>query len=126
MTDEQRSRCMATRKDGQPCTVRVVGDGCFCFAHSPDLVDKRTQAQRRGGKNRANAARLRALTPPRLVVTFDRLEQALLDVLSGDLEPQQATAAAAVARAMVAVLTSGELEERLRRLEGDTGGGQSR
>ena len=119
-------QCAATRKDGQPCTMRVLVGSQHCMSHAPELADKRTQAQRRGGRNRANAARLRALAPPRLVVTFDRLEQALVAVLKGDLEPQQATAAAAVARAMVAVLTSGELEERLRRLESDAERGWSR
>ena len=37
---------------------------------------------------------------------------------AGTLEPRQATAVAAVARVMVSVLQAGELEERVRQLEG--------
>ena len=109
--------CSATRKDGQPCTIRVVGDGCVCFAHSPELATKRREAQRRGGQNRATAKRLSRIMPVRLVPVWEQLEQALADVLAGSLDPKQATAAAAVARALVAVLQHGEVEERLRRLE---------
>ena len=117
MTDEQRPRCMATRKDGQPCMMRVLANGRYCMSHAPELAGKRAQAQRRGGQNRANAARLRGLVPPRLLGVYDRLEGALDDVLSGALPPQQATAAAAVARALCTVLSTGELEQRVRDLE---------
>ena len=110
-------RCLAPRKDGMPCPVTVLVDGRYCFAHSPKLHADRTEARRRGGHNRATAVRLRALMPPRLVPVFDRLEAALAETHAGDLDPKQATAMAALARAMVAVLTSGELEERLRKLE---------
>jgi len=53
---------------------------------------------------------------------YDRLEKALEEVYIGRLESKQATAMAALARAMVAVLTSGELEERVRGLEDSIGG----
>ena len=56
--------------------------------------------------------------PPRLIPVFDRLETALARLDAGELEPKRAQAMAAVARAMVSVLQAGELEERLRRLEG--------
>ena len=45
------------------------------------------------------------------------LEQAFTEVYTGQLEPRRATAMAALARSMVAVLTGGELEERLRNFE---------
>ena len=120
MTDEQGQRCAAIRKDGKPCSVRVVVDGRHCFAHAPAHAAKRAEARARGGKHRANAARLQRLVPPRLVPVFSQLEWALSGVLAGTVEPAQATAAAAVARAMVAVLTSGELEQRVRDLEQGT------
>jgi len=58
--------------------------------------------------------------PPRLIEVYDRLELALQETHTGDLDPRSATAMAALARAMVAVLTSGELEERIRNLESAT------
>ena len=109
--------CQATRKDGQPCTAGVVGDACFCFAHDPALQGKREQARQRGGQNRATSKRLAKLMPARLLPVFERLEQAMEETHSGELEPKQAQAMAALARAMAAVLQVGELEQRLRLLE---------
>ena len=60
----------------------------------------------------------RALVPPRQVPVYDWLERVLDEVHAGYLAPSQAQATAAVARAMVTVLTSDELEQRVRELEG--------
>jgi hypothetical protein len=57
------------------------------------------------------------LCPPRLVGVFDLLEEALSEVHDGQLDPRIAQAMSSLASAMVRVLTSGELEERVRRLE---------
>jgi hypothetical protein len=51
------------------------------------------------------------------VPVFERLEQAMDGVERGSLTPSQAQALAALARAMVAVLESSELAERLREIE---------
>jgi hypothetical protein len=109
--------CQATRKDGQPCTTPVVGSGPLCFGHDPALAAKRTAARQRGGQNRATSKRLAKLMPARLLPVFERLEQALEETHTGELDPKQAQALAALARAMTAVLTAGELEQRLRELE---------
>src|SRR5205823_5325876 len=92
-------------------------DGSQCFAHAPGREAARAEARQRGGRNKRTTVRLQALLPPRLVSVAGRLETALADVLAGDLDPKQATAAAAVARALVAVFTAGELEQRVRDLE---------
>ena len=109
--------CRATRRDGLPCTSTIVLASGYCGAHDPERRQQMAEARTRGGQGRSSAARLRGLLPPRLVPVFGRLETALDDVLSGKLDPRQATAAASVARALVAVLTAGELEERVRQLE---------
>jgi hypothetical protein len=109
--------CTATRADGRPCQTPVVGDGPFCFGHDPALAAKRDAARRRGGANRSNARRLERLMPLRLKPIFGRLETALKDVLAGDLDPRAASAAANVARALVALQQAGEMEARLRALE---------
>ena len=113
---EKHPNCAGIRRDGQRCTAAGMLDG-YCFNHAPDREADRTEARRKGGHNRSNAARLRGLMPPRLIPVFDRLEQALEETHAGTLDPRHAQAMASLARAMVAVLTSGELEERLRRLE---------
>lgn len=66
-------------------------------------------------------ARLKNMVPPRLLPIFDALEAAMREVHAGEILPAQATAMANLARALVLVLQSGELEERLRRLEETNG-----
>ncbi len=114
-------RCMAARLNGEPCRAVAVADSGFCWAHDPALANDRAEARQRGGKNSATIARLRALVPPRLAAIFDALEAALGEVHDGTLQPSQAHAMAALARAMVSVLTAGELEERLREIEEHAG-----
>jgi hypothetical protein len=62
-------------------------------------------------------AEIRGLVSPHRIPVFNMLEKALAEVYTGQLDTKRATAMAALARSMVAVLTSGDLEERLRNLE---------
>jgi len=117
----ERIRCKSKARSGEPCHAFALEDG-YCFSHSPSLGDKRRKARAKGGKNSARAVRLRCLIPPRLVSVYDKLETALDQVHTGKLESKQATAMAALARAMVAVLTTGELEQRVRDIEAKIGG----
>jgi len=87
------------------------------MAHDPALAEKRQEARRRGGQASARAARLGKLVPPRLMAVYDTLELALGEVYRGEIDPRVATAMASLAGAMVRVLTSGELEQRVRALE---------
>lgn len=113
----QHLRCQGRRRDGRPCTSPLVGSDGYCFAHSPTRVAEQRAAQQRGGLHKANLVRLRRLCPPRLVPIFEQLETALGEVHSGTLDPRAAVAMAALARALVAVLQAGEVEQRLRELE---------
>lgn len=112
----ENKRCKSLNRNGEPCQGYAMADG-YCFSHSPELEEKRLEARTKGGRNSAKSVRLRGLVPPRLVSVYDKLEAALSEVHSGELASKQATAMAAIARAMVAVITSGELEERMRKLE---------
>lgn len=111
-------RCVSTRRGGSPCGAAPLPGSAYCFAHDPEKAAERAAARERGGRNSAAIVRMRGLVPPRLVGVYDRLEKALADVETGALDPKQATAMAALSRAMVAVLQAGELEERVRNLEG--------
>jgi hypothetical protein len=117
MPTNPKHPCRATRRDGQPCQAPALADG-LCFAHTPSQAAARAAGQAKGGRHRASVVRLRGLVPPRLIVVYEQLETALGEVHDGELEPRAAVAMAALARAMVAVLTAGETEERLRALEG--------
>lgn len=117
----EAKRCAGTRRDGSPCQAPVLGQGTYCFAHAPDQAEKRAAARQRGGRHSASLVRLRHLVPPKLLTVYEQLEAALQEVHDGTLPPSRGVAMAAIARAMVAVFTSGEQEERLRRLEGRAG-----
>src|SRR5687767_12346079 len=111
-SNPKQPQCTGQRRDGQPCRAPALPDSPYCFAHCPERAAARQAAYQRGGQNRANLRRLRRLVPPRLVTVYEQLEVALGEVHDGRLDPKQAVAMAALARAMVAVLTAGELEER--------------
>lgn len=117
-----RQQCRATRKDGRRCTALAVSNG-LCIGHGP----RAQEARRRGGRNKARATRLHRLVPPRLLPVFDALESALKEVHEGELSPSAGTAMATLGGALVRVLTAGELEQRVRKLEdmrqGDGTGG---
>jgi general stress protein YciG len=106
-TDPQRSA--STRKDGGHCQAPALPKRPYCFAHDPERAEARAEARRRGGEHSAKIVRLRGLVPPRLLPVYDRLEGALAEVHDGTLDPRQASAMAALARAMTTVLTAGEL-----------------
>jgi hypothetical protein len=55
--------------------------------------------------------------PSDLKPAFVLLEDALEQVLAGEMDPRRGQAAAALAGALVRLLAAGELEERVRRLE---------
>ena len=109
--------CIATKLNGEPCTRWVVRNSSYCISHAPEYAEKRAEGSKRGGYNRANIRRLSKLFPTRLIPIWERLERALEETHSGELDPRIATALAQLARAMVAVLQAGEVEQRLRHLE---------
>jgi Family of unknown function (DUF5763) len=117
----ERARCKASRKDGSPCAAPALEQDGYCFAHSPRREQERAQARSKGGRNKSNIVRLRNMAPARLLPIYDRLEEALAQVHDGSLQPAQAQAMAALARALAAILQAGELEERLRALEQNAG-----
>src|SRR5262249_17938701 len=106
-------QCRAIRKDGTHCHARATASG-LCFAHDPSAAENR----RKGGHNRSNAARMLKLLPSRLRPVADVLQDAIEAVRDERMKPQQLQAMAAGAGALVKVIQVGELEERVRQLEG--------
>ena len=100
----------------------MAGSSGFCVGHNPGAQE----ARRKGGQSTSRAARAQRLLPARLRPVADRLEQALRQVHDGELDPRLATAMASLAGALVRVLTSGEMEERMRALEAQVKGNASK
>jgi len=112
----QLPRCGATRVDGTPCEARARTGRPFCWAHDPDLADKRDEARREGGHNITGAVAKRS-TSARIERAASLVEQAMTQVYKGKLTPAQGQAVASDARALVRLLEVGELNQRLLRLE---------
>ncbi len=112
---EKGERCPAVRRDGSPCTANAGASG-YRVGHNPTAQE----ARRKGGRGTSRAARAQKLLPARLRPAAERLERALNEVHDGELDPRAATAMPSLAGALVRVITAGELEERLRRLEEPT------
>lgn len=119
VSSSRPQHCRAKRKDGKPCKAQALPSDRYCWAHSPTLAEARLAARKKGGHGSSKQSRLGKLMPPRLVPIFAKLETALDEVHDGTLEPRAASAMASLAGAIVRVLTSGELEERVRKLEGE-------
>ena len=120
MAEASRSipkQCAGTRKDGRPCTARVMGAGDYCFAHDPARETERRAAREQGGRNKRTAARVDKLVPATLRPTLGTLLAAVDEVKDGSLTPGQASAMASLAGAIVRLYQTGVLEERIAGLE---------
>ena len=111
--------CQATKRDGSPCTVQVVGDARQCWAHDPALATKRAETRHRGGQNKSRAVRIQRLVPASLKPTIAALFTALEEVHAGTLDPKQAQAMAALAGALARLYSVGIIEERVAALESE-------
>ena len=91
-----------------------AGASGYWIGHDPGAQD----ARRKGGHAKSRAERAAKLLPARLQPMVSLLEDALGEVHRGELDPRAASAMASLAGALVRAMTAGELEERLRALEG--------
>ncbi len=112
-------RCQAITKNGSPCGATPVPGDTLCAWHSPAWAEKRREWSKKGGAGRSNQARAKKQLPDN-VLTLQEV-QALLGltfkgVISGRIEPGVGTAAASIAKAMVAVAGVAEIEGQIAEL----------
>jgi len=109
--------CAGRRKTGQPCNARPTRSG-YCFAHDPQLKQKRDTARRHGGSNSSRQARLANRSPsPFLSEVQSQLLSATRDVTNGRLDARSGQALASLATAALRSFETASLEDRIRRLE---------
>ena len=48
------SRCTATKRNGEPCTLPSTGSSGLCWAHDPANAEHRRRTASRGGRGKAN------------------------------------------------------------------------
>lgn len=116
---DQKGRCPATRKDGEPCTAKAGPDGGPCIGHR----DGADEARRLGGLASSNAARLQRLLPTELRTTVDMLLQTMVAVRTGKVAPAVGTSLASMTTALLKALDAGETSERLKAIEEKLDGG---
>jgi hypothetical protein len=105
-------KCSATTKSGTACSAQVWRDQ-LCRWHHPALEAKRVEGRRKGGQNKSARIRAAKSLPNDVLSTDDlrgMLGKTLKDVISGELEPAVGNAAAAIARAYVAVTEAAAVE----------------
>jgi hypothetical protein len=117
-------QCTGTTKTGAPCRARALPGADTCVTHDPGRIADLAEWRRRGGKAKSNKARARKALPAEILTAAEIqgvLAKALRQVLSGDLEPGRANAAATIARALLAAKQVSDLEDRLTALESAAG-----
>lgn len=117
-----RSTCTATRANGEPCKAFALPGEAVCWSHHPDNQYAVKDAQKRGGENRSAARRAakawaaagKQIRPQELP---DLLRGCILKVATGELEPAQASAIAALAKTSLQLSHDIEHEGRIAALE---------
>lgn len=113
----QASTCAATTQAGQPCRARPVTGSDLCFAHDPDLAERRAAARAAGGRHRATVERARRRLPGEVSGMLDVIVTAFHQAAAGDLPPGTAQSLAALAGAYVRLHDVGEHDVALEDLE---------
>ncbi len=114
------AQCRGTNAAGKPCSAHAQPGRAWCQWHDPAREAERAQWRSQGGKARStrNTA---AREIKRYAVDMGSLRGTLFHVLkrieAGDLEPNVGNSIATIARAIVTVSQSVEVEERLTQLE---------
>ena len=111
-----KAPCNGVKKDGTPCRGNGLPDfDGYCIAHAP--ADKTRAWRTRGGKNSSTAARADKRIPDRLRGAIEALEQGLLDVRAGNLDPAAYSAMCRGVKAMVDLYRLADEEMELIRNE---------
>lgn len=112
---------MFTMPSGQQCKAAPLREGQYCFVHDPDHADEAAEARRLGGlrrKREKTVAIAYDFQGLESVVQLRRvLEVAILDTLSLDNEVARNRTLGSLTMAALKALETGELEERVARLE---------
>lgn len=99
LSGEKPATCKALRNDGLPCESPIVGDSGFCYPHDPSNPVGRSFKDAQEARSR-----LREKRALRLHRVYSRLDKALSQVERGEMDAEQATAMAQLARTMCAIL----------------------
>ena len=103
--NDEGPSCPGVTADGLPCRSPILSSSGYCYAHDPDRTVE--DGYRKAQEARA---RLRRKGTARLTKVYSRLEKAMRQVESGELDPDVAMAMAQLAQTMCAILDLDEEE----------------
>ena len=113
-----RTPCKGIKKDGTPCQGHGLPqyDG-LCIAHGPP-ANQTHEWRSLGGQNSSTAARLDKRTPERLKNAIDLINDAIVQVAQGEMEPARLIAMSRGAKALLDLHTFADQDmETIRREE---------
>jgi hypothetical protein len=116
--------CKAKTKSGQPCRMKPIGGGDYCFTHSPGTRRAQAEARKKGGQARHTPhfadpvilpAKVETLPDAHQILTYTLAEVAGMDNSIG-----RARVLLALFDSFVKSFEIGELEQRIAALEART------
>lgn len=118
----QRAKCTAMTQAGEPCRSFAVSDRGLCVSHDPEMQARKAEGNRKGGEARSSARRAAKMWAAAgaqmgLEDLPAVLRSCMFSVKTGTMEPSQATAIAALAKASLSLSQDLELERRIAVLE---------
>ncbi len=116
-------QCEVVRANGERCKAVALPKRSQCFAHDPENQALATEARRKGGAGRSNAARIQKRLPREVRDIVEIVEAAMGGVLKSTITPSQGHALASLAGAWVRLHELGEMDARLEALEQAANGG---
>ena len=113
-----KTPCKGIKKDGTPCQGHGLPQyNGLCIAHGP-TPDQTHQWRSLGGQNSSTAARLDKRTPERLKNAIDLINDAIVQVAQGEMDPARLNAMSRGAKALLDLHTFGDRDmETIRREE---------
>jgi hypothetical protein len=117
------AKCQAIARSGSRCNSPVLPASQWCWVHDPAAADRRREASKKGGKARSAKARAAKQIPDAMdaETLAGWLSLLFTNVMAGRIEPKIGTACATIARILLEVRTTTELEQRLSELEARAG-----
>ncbi len=120
--------CKSPNRAGGPCGAQQYRDG-WCRWHHPELEAQRQAERAAGGQARSNRARAQRQLRD-AVMSIDDMDAflcaSMVKVAAGRMEPNVGSAVATIAKTVVGIRSTGELERRLEELERQAGIGPIR
>jgi hypothetical protein len=116
-----KGACSAITTGGQQCTAPPLRDGQFCLWHDPAHADEVAEARRRGGLRRRKETAVGGAYDFEGLSTVPQIrrlvEVAVIDTLAQENTIGRSRALGHLAHTAQQLLQTGELEDRLARIE---------